>query len=165
MLPSVWTKLLQRGVQSLRPRPGKHLGPNDKVLGKTQWQLFRRVNTPFVQNILSCGSKVKVVSDRDFCNLGSEGWGKKFLWNFLNSSKENISLEMAYQPFPSSLASWHCCSFCKARRSFQSIQKAVAQIFSQERNLGLRVSWHQMACSYRGLREQFHQVKLNITNI
>lgn len=46
------------------------------------------------------------------------------------------------------------------------VQKAVAQIFSQKKkDLGLRGSRYQMARSYRGLREQFHQVKLNIANI
>jgi len=43
---------------------------------------------------------IKIVSDRDLFAVSAPRGGGKFLWNFLNSSKNIISLEMPYQPSP-----------------------------------------------------------------
>lgn len=107
---------------------------------------------------------VKVVSD-GISAISAPRGGEKILWDFLNSSMENISLEMPYQPssLPHFLTLLH---FLQSQKEFSVfIQKSVTEISRQERDLGLRVSQHQMACFYHGLWQQLHQVKLNLTNI
>lgn len=108
---------------------------------------------------------VKVVSDTISSISAPRRGGGRILWDFLNSSMENIFLEMHYQPssLPRFLTPLY---FLQSQKEFSVfIQRSVTEIFSQERDLGLRESRHQMACFYHGLRQQFHQVKLSITNI
>lgn len=50
-----------------------------------------------MQNVLSFGSMVKAVSDI-FASPAPMGEGEETLRNFLESSKENISLQIHYQP-------------------------------------------------------------------
>lgn len=157
----------ERGIQSSRPWAGKHLGPNDKVLGKTfsGYCLVRRANTLFVQSSFSRGSMLKVISVRELLSISALWGGENISLKFPRFQQGNISLDMPNQsshlPHPRTLLQF----LQRWKELSVFIQKAVTQIFSQERYLGLRPSQHQVAGSDHGLCEQFHQVHLSNTNI
>lgn len=140
VLLSVWMELLQRRGQSSRPWAGRRLGPNEKVLGKSlsgnYYDSEEQIHIS-CRTVLSCGSTVKVVFDWDLSATSAlRGWReKRFLWNFLNPRKENISLEMPYQPSPLP----HFLTLMQLLQSQKElsvfIQKHVAQIWIQELQL------------------------------
>ena len=84
---------------------------------------------------------------RSLCSLSSEGWGKISL-EFPKFQQEHNFTWNALPALPPHLASWHCGSFGKARRSSQSSFRRLSHSFLVKKEIWVQEShgirWHAL---------------------